>query len=486
MKRAPVRFFHEPSRAPAEYVAWLGTDTYIASLTLRAANLGSDKKVLALLHENYHYQQFLSTPFGLNIALAMWERSLRLASVLKRLAQAGRREISIPLARACEYDEELRRALGGAVQHFSDCRQWRHLMLDSTRPENPASESEMAGMCSRFLMAQVETLRGLRIPVHPSSEIRIVGFGEAPFLPKIGERFITGNHVLENAAHICAEEYVGTAAELLDYLGTSDRTCLAAELLALAPADIDQLSFQVAVGAVCDLALFGSALPGLLPCPLPLSWKAIHPAWRMVAILDTLRNRPDIATCLFTSAFDFGLSESLAGAAHACDQVARVLGFSPIGEIVDQIQNSLPRYLYPPFSYLFDEFRAALQHRVENRGLMPSHQMASISDLLQETLEYDPRESGTFTERVEARMIANPVNQKLRLPIVLGDDAFGGNGSEEMAAYGLVMAYMDDFAEQLMFGEWISYSLSLKDEEWIRSMFKQWWGFGVDQVFPCP
>ena len=436
-------------------------------------------------HEAFHYQQLISTPFGVSLQLQSLDCSLSLAKAIKMLAQSGLRRLYIPLFMYYQDSGPVSDALRNHIAFAFTVRRYDNWVLDKPDFDRSESSSFIGDMMTALLvqLQRVSENMGVRseVPFFPKAYPKVPA---PPYLPQIDGRVFSGRDVLENAATAASILIKGgrilvNGPALLKFLAATKPPSYYRLIQSFERYLRGQLSarFLTGIVALCELSLFGPLLPGMsTEYPKDIDWHDIHPAWRFAKLQGELLRRPKLAEELFSGSV-----------MSVCDRLCDLIGWRRFSKILDEYDPRVYAMTKHPFSAIFTQFSAAMAFRKTRQSVFLSPLLEGFN-ALEEAIDGLDANERRFRTVIRKRIAMCQIPRRLNKPVTIRKGKASVNRSCGKTWIGFVIAnyYLTHFVQRMVFHTDLNYPVELASRERIEEMFAGYFGIAPSQVFRFP
>jgi hypothetical protein len=490
----PVSFGHDPSLAPQQSHL-LRTVCGALSTTAYVAHIASESEQdapwhdYAVHHELAHYQQLVSTPFGLHIALLDWVCAFSIVRALQ-LTVEHRPQIKIPLMMECigPFREEL---LATQVAFAISVKQlYEPWLLDSAKLDR-RNCSQTEGLLTEILQETFlfpSRFSGSSVKVSGEIPQRQALSGQDH--PKAKCRWrITTRDVMENYATAAvamhpfvrseSSAFYGRPAELLrETQHTVPRryTYLLRELTRFYDRKCLFHGFLAGAVQLFDLALSGALIPGMPDYgAVGGKWENLHPAWRFYKEIEYLAGDPDLCHKVF--------SGDPNSCADAMEQLCDRIGWPSWSSTMNGIDLTPFRDL-PFVSWIIEEFDVALAARRANRNLLLPPFLSGYMSMTSAFGSFDPKSAMSLKDHVSHAIEKGMSPSRLTPPVWLFNTkrSKSESASTKTAGYAAIWYYVSHFVNRMLFHNDLKYPAVLMPENEVRQFLCDMTGYSLKNI----
>lgn len=440
------------------------------------------------IHEAYHYQQMVTTPFGLHLALVMWDIALELMEMVKTIAQKSEYSVQIPLMLSALERSPLSPRIKQIITVATVIRKEYSSWLFDDAPNLNKGEPDVLKTFSGLCLHRAE--RCLAFIGGPETKLPdIPRFPSYPYLPTYNGNLISAKEVLENAATVAslpmstitvdALTTVGGLLETLRQNKPSRYIRLLESTADLCPKAESAVGFINGFLALCDLALFGPLLPGMESYRAEEQhWENIHPAWRFFKLLKSLEDNKDLSIRLFAT--QTGIHKPV------CDQLCRILNWPVWSRTIKQFR--ITHDGKSPLGWIVSEFNRAMKLRQANHNVIYSVPLKYLM-LTLTAIEKSTTKSDEDIDRLREIFFNREVKERFFIPpvVIIGDNVnYSAHATTEMIDSARVWYHILNFADRLLFHDNLNYPIALLPDDQIRKGFEMFFGVSPDQISRHP
>lgn len=443
----------------------------------------------SFFHETAHYQQLISTPLGLHVAMLDWVAVIWIFKALQTEAKEGRSRLEIPLTFSESIKSEttsLTEAVAFALTVKKMYLPWLFDNGELDMENHDEVETTLSGIL--FMIKNFGTQLGIK-------NKKWLTKGETqhllqpPYLPLFSNSIrITGRDILENSATAATPP----PADLADIThdpermvsGLSDHyphayTALLQLLAELCKKDIFVPGFFMGCIALFDLASFGSLIPSAIGFgDINGKWSDLHPAWRFTRLYEEISKTREKTTAEL-----FSGNEERCG--KECDELCRRISWPTWSDVVASVGGRELEKLMPPFSWIAKEFAAAIRFRKKHHNLFTPPIVSAQTALYDALHEYDPTTGESLDSFIKKKIRKGMVHRRFVPPLWMegGQATAPGASKPEVREYAKLWYYMTHFIDRLVLSESLTYPLDLLPRDRVNTLFFDTSGFKPEQVF---
>jgi hypothetical protein len=446
-----------------------------------------DNRNATLAHEAYHYQQLISTPFGIHLALLDWAKCLHVSHTLIQMSREGVKTLHVPLMFELFSETEIREDLKFALEAAFATSRYLEWLLDYDVSMESDSEEVIEEGLREVLNIVTEALRNLGGELSNMKKYTFIKLPPKPYYPSITDRMLLGRHIIENAATIAVPSEEGShefapQLQLLSDRYPEDYTYLIQAASRLIDyKDLAHHSFAQGFISLCDLSLFAPLLPTMPEFGDHGNWIDIHPSWRFAQAFDVLKEDKELCDKLFCSG-------DINQVKFACDSICKELGWPNIEIVTEKFDAGILVNLQHPFSWLGNQFQKAWEYRKSHNGFLFPRHIIATQGLLRAIDTFDLDSQTDFQEhaRIVIESMLSNVSELMPPIVIDGTEITHLQSDSELISYVSIWFYVSHFVNKLLTQDDLDYPIELTSTERIRELFEMCTGFPPEQIVKHP